>query len=187
MKAAKKKFKTVLRALEPADIKRTLRWHNDRALYETLGGTFQHVSRRTEEEWLRVKSVLSSRELNLALCLARGGRHIGNLYLRDVDWVARHAEVHMFIGDRAFRGRGYGGDALGQMVAYAFGTLGLERLYLYVLADNIPAVRLYESRGFRIEGRMRRHAFKAGVFKDVLVMGLCANSAHALPSRRPVA
>jgi RimJ/RimL family protein N-acetyltransferase len=174
MKTKGKDSKVELRALEPADIKRTLRWHNDPALYETLGNTFQHVSRRTEEEWLRCKSVLSSSELNLAICLARGGRHIGNLYLRDVDWVARRGEIHLFIGDPRDRGRGYGADALRQMITHAFGTLGLARLFLFVRADNRPAVRLYRRCGFEVEGRLRRHIFKRGRFKDVLVMGLCA-------------
>jgi RimJ/RimL family protein N-acetyltransferase len=173
---AGKKSKTVLRALEPADIKRTLKWHNDPKLYKTMGGTFQHVSQRAEEEWLRARSVLSSRELNLAICVARDMRHIGNLYLREVNWTARNGEIQMFIGERGDQGRGYGKDALLQLIAYAFGTLGLERLYLFLMADNARALALYQGCGFVVEGRMKNHAFKDGEFKDVLVMGLCVSS-----------
>jgi RimJ/RimL family protein N-acetyltransferase len=162
-----------LRALEPGDLPRTLRWHNDVALYEQLGGMFRFVSRAAEREWLRARCRGQGDELALALCLRRGGTHIGNVYLRNIDWVARRAEVHIFIGAVRHRGKGYGTSALRQIVAHAFDRLGLQRLYLYVLAENTAAIRTYAHGGFQVEGRLRRHAYKDGRFKDMLVMGLC--------------
>jgi diamine N-acetyltransferase len=47
-------------------------------------------------------------------------------------------------------------------------------LHLLVLEDNKPAIKVYEKCGFVVEGRLRRHVFKNGKFKDVLFMGLCA-------------
>jgi RimJ/RimL family protein N-acetyltransferase len=132
------------------------------------------VSRQTEEAWLQQKAASAPGEINLAICLTPAGEHIGNLYLRDINWVARHAEIHMFIGETKLRGKGYGASALRQIMAHAFDTLGLQRIFLYVLADNRAAIRLYETCGFVVEGRLKRHAFKSGKFKDMLVMGLCA-------------
>lgn len=163
-----------LRALEPEDIERTLQWHNDAALYEFLGGAFRFVSRAVEEEWLKRKCGSAGGEVNLAICVTKTGRHIGNIYLRNIDWIARHAEMQIFIGDVSQRRHGHGASALRQLTCHAFRTMGLQRMYLYVLADNAAAVQVYEKCGFVVEGRMRRHAFKAGQFKDVLVMGLCA-------------
>jgi len=163
-----------LRALEMADLDRTLRWHNDPVLYETLGGAFRPVSRAVEREWLRRKRAPTAQEINLAVCAAKGRRHVGNIYLRNLDWVARYGELHLFIGDRSDRGKGYGRSAVRQMADLAFRTLGLRRLYLRVLADNAAAIKTYEKCGFVVEGRLRRHAFKGGRFKDMLVMGLCA-------------
>ena len=90
-----------------------------------------------------------------------------------MDVRARHGEVHLFLGDRPNRSKGYGSSALRQLVRLAFATLGLQRLYLYVLADNAAAIRTYAKCGFAVEGRLRRQAFKQGRFKDMLVMGLC--------------
>jgi RimJ/RimL family protein N-acetyltransferase len=159
-----------LRALEPGDIERVHKWHNDPELYQTLGGTMRFVSVAIEEQWLRDKSRVSDREVNLAICLASSCEHIGNIYLRDIDWVARHAEIHILIGDETHRGRGNGESAVRQLVAYAFKTLGLQKIYAFVLADNRRAVRSYEKCGFTVDGALRRHAFKAGQYKDVLVM-----------------
>ena len=172
-----------LRALEIDDLERTHQWHNDPVLYQTLTGTFRYVSRAAEEAWLREKLKYTNQELNLAICLTGDSQHIGNIYLREIDWVARRAELSIFIGETKQRSKGYGQEALRLLIKYSFEDLGLLSLYLFVLEDNRPAIRLYEKGGFVIEGKLRQHAFKSGGFKDVLVMGLCADTAdlgHAL-------
>lgn len=164
-----------LRCLEPDDLERTYKWHNDPKLYESLGGVFRYVSRASEEEWLRKASSYSANEVSLAICLTNGGRHIGNVYLRNIDWVSRRAELHIFIGEPNERSNGYGTAAVNQVLQHAFQDLGLHRVYLFVLEDNKPAIRTYEKCGFAVEGRLRQHAFKGGAFKDVVVMGICSN------------
>jgi RimJ/RimL family protein N-acetyltransferase len=47
------------------------------------------------------------------------------------------------------------------------------RIYLYVLANNSAAIAAYQKCDFATEGRLRRHALKAAVFEDMLVMGFC--------------
>jgi len=162
-----------LRALEHGDLDRIHLWHNDRALYETLAGTFRYVSRVVEEDWLRSAQTSSPYQINLAICLVSTAQHIGNIYLRDIDWVARRAELHIFIGDPQQRGKGNGRAAVRLLLDYAFRDLGLHRIYLFVLADNQPAIRAYIACGLRQEGVLRNHAYKAGRFVDVIVMGIC--------------
>jgi RimJ/RimL family protein N-acetyltransferase len=161
-----------LRALEISDLERTHRWHNDFELYKTLIGSFHYVSRETEEEWLRKKQTFSPNEINLAICRMEDHQHIGNIYLRSFDWIARNAELHIFIGERENRSKGYGQEAVHQIITYAFKELGLYRLYLPVLEENHAAVRVYEKCGFKLEGKLRKHVFKSGEFKDVLFMGV---------------
>src|SRR5512139_1668414 len=120
---------TYLRALETSDLERVFAWHNTPALYENLGGNFRWVSHAVEEEWLRRRSVYSGNEVNLAICTSDSQEHIGNIYLRDIDWVARHAELHIFIGVQDQRGRGYGESALRQALAHGFRDLGLQRIF----------------------------------------------------------
>jgi diamine N-acetyltransferase len=164
-----------LRAIELDDLERTNKWHNDPELYSTLG-TFRYVSRSADEEWLRKKLAYSSMELNLAICRVDDSEHIGNIYLRNIDWTARHAELHIFIGEANQRGKGYGQAAVKLLTDHAIKDLGLLRLYLMVLEDNLSAIKMYEKCGFIIEGKLRHHAFKNGMFKTVLFMGLCAGN-----------
>ncbi len=163
-----------LRSLELDDLDRIHKWHNDPALYETMLGTFRYVSRAAVEEWLHKKMAYSTQEVNLAICLTSNSQHIGNTYLRNIDWGARHAETSIFIGEPDQRSKGWGTAVLRLRSKHAFEDLGLQRLYSFILADNKAAIKLTEKYGYVVEGRLRKHVFKGGEFKDVLVMGFCA-------------
>ena len=163
-----------LRALEPSDLDRTWKWHNDQELYATLVRPFRYVSRAAEEEWIRRKAAYSQTEIQLAICLKQGDQHIGNISLTDIDWVARHAGVGIFLGEAKYQSKGYGQQAMRLLLRHAFHDLGLHHVYLVVLDDNARAIRLYEKCGFVVEGRLRQHAYKRGQFRDLIFMGICA-------------
>jgi RimJ/RimL family protein N-acetyltransferase len=165
-------FPVFLRALEESDIERTYRWHNDAKLYDTLCSPYRPVSKACEADWLRRKTSCSNTEINLAICVNQTGDHVGNIYLRDIDWIVRSAGLHLFIGSSEHRGKGYGKAAVEQLLQRAFCDLNLNRVYLEVLADNTAAIRTYENCGFELEGRLKKHAFKLGRYKDVLMMGI---------------
>jgi RimJ/RimL family protein N-acetyltransferase len=173
-----------LRALEESDIERTYCWHNDARLYDTLGDSFRPVSRASEAEWLRRKASYSTTEINLAICLSPTGEHVGNIYLRGIDWVARRSALHIFIGCSEHRSKGYGQAAVCQLLHRAFLDLNLNRIYLEVLADNIAAVKAYEKCGFELEGRLKNHSFKLGRYKDVLVMGISSDKFKQLEGKK---
>jgi len=164
-----------LRALELTDLDRTSKWHNDPKLYEMLIRPFRYVSRVAEEEWLRRRTAYCRTEARLAICLKRNSEHIGNIYLADIDSVSRHACAGIFIGHEEHRSKGYGRQAMRLLLNHAFDDLGLHRVYLTVLEDNQRAIRSYEACGFVVEGRLRQHGFKQGRFKDLILMGICAD------------
>jgi len=132
------------------------------------------VSLQAEEEWLRKRLTYSITEVNLAVCRKQNSGHIGNIYLRDIDWIARHADLHIFIAEPADRGKGYGFAAMQLLIRHAFDDLGLRRIHLRVLEDNESAIRLYKRCGFQVEGVLRGHAYKNGQWRNVLAMGLCS-------------
>lgn len=155
-----------------SDLERTFKWHNDERLYDTLIGNWRPITREIEQAWLLTKIGHDPRCLNLAIC-TRGGDHIGLVYLNDIDLVAKKAQLDIFIGEPQDRGRGYGRAAVKECIRRAFEELGLQRVYLFVLADNEAAIRTYAACGLVEEGTLRRHAFKSGEFKDVKVMAIC--------------
>jgi len=97
---------------------------------------------------------------------------VGSTFIRDIDPVNRRGEFGIFIGDDATRGRGVGTEAARQIVAHGFTELGLNRIYLRVLAHNAGAVHSYEKVGFVREGCLRKDVILDGVPTDVILMAI---------------
>jgi ribosomal protein S18 acetylase RimI-like enzyme len=70
-----------------------------------------------------------------------------------------------------YRGKGIG-SRLMEETLIAAKKFGIERVELEVYASNIPAIKLYEKRGFSHEGVKRKARKLDGVFDDVLMMAL---------------
>jgi diamine N-acetyltransferase len=166
--------KVYLRSLEESDLDSCYKWHTDEKLYENLVNSYRHVSKQMERSWIETKCQYSSSEINLAICIKEINTHIGNIYLRDIDWISRRGHLGIFIGEVVNRSKGYGQSAVKLLLKYAYNDLGLNKIVLDVLAKNQQAIHVYEKIGFRIEGTFRQHVYKCGVWQDVIYMGLLA-------------
>jgi aminoglycoside 6'-N-acetyltransferase len=54
----------------------------------------------------------------------------------------------------AFQGRGYGTEAVGALVAYAFDTLGADVVRAHASAENAPSIRVAQKVGMRLVERI---------------------------------
>jgi putative acetyltransferase len=86
--------------------------------------------------------------------------------------LAHVGRVELLV-DARFRGRGLGGALLDHAITSARAEGVLTRLALAVFADNEPAIALYQSRGFLVEGRrVGEVRMEDGTYRDDLLMGL---------------
>ena len=107
------------------------------------------------------------------------GEYLGQIDLFSINWRMRSGEMAIVVAKEAKRGRGTGTEAVRLMLAFAFGTLGLERVELEVATGNQRAMRCYEKAGFRLEG-VKRHAFMVdGQYADLAVMAVLAEEWRA--------
>jgi RimJ/RimL family protein N-acetyltransferase len=72
---------------------------------------------------------------------------------------------------REWRGRGVGRRLMETAIDVARTSAELSRLSLRVFASNAPALRLYESMGFAVEGRRPGHLRVRGRADDLILMG----------------
>lgn len=100
------------------------------------------------------------------------GKYIGQCALFNIDSIAQACELGITIGDKEYWGRGYGRDAIGLLLWYAFVQRNVHRVWLKVHADNERAIRSYCSCGFKEEGRLRSHVWTNGHYEDLVIMGL---------------
>ncbi len=70
----------------------------------------------------------------------------------------RKAFIYDFVIDEAFRGKGYGKQALAAMDEQ-LKSMNTESVALHVFGDNITAQELYKKAGFEITGMHMRKRF----------------------------
>ena len=99
-------------------------------------------------------------------------RVIGFIELDGFDWAARSGWVGIGISDPAYRGKGYGTEAMRLLLRYAFDVLNLNRLNLNVVSHNDRAIRSYEQVGFRYEGTQREVLCEENQRLDIVDMGI---------------
>lgn len=101
-----------------------------------------------------------------------GDHLIGFVVLFNLKWRNQTAQLAIGIGDREYRGQGYGQEALHLILQYAFVELGLRRVSLTVLDYNTRAIHAYERVGFQREGIERRAIWRNGRTFDLLHYGI---------------
>lgn len=88
-------------------------------------------------------------EIMFSVFHAKSGRWIGTAALFAIDAQNAQAECGRFIIDKSRTDeKGLGCEAVEAVCKIGFEELCLERLYLSVYEDNIPAVKTYERAGF---------------------------------------
>ena len=170
--------RVVLRPIDEHDTEAVLRW---RARPDVVAQLFSERAPTRDEHlaWLARLRERDDRE-EFVIVERATGRSIGTIGLSAIDRRDGRGEYGILIGEPDARGRGLAAEASRLLLEHAFDVLGLHRVYLHVLADNVRALVLYEALGFQREGLLRDHARKDGRFRDVVVMGLLSHARSRL-------
>ena len=152
--------------LERRHLEKTLEWANDPELMQLLNRAHT-VSREEHEQWF---NALQKREDCCYFAIKDvDGAHLGNVWLWDIDFRHRRAELRIVMGlDRA--GKGAGTEAISRLCDYAFEQLNLHKVYAYVLALNPRARRSFEKADFVLEGTLREDRWTGESFIDVYLL-----------------
>lgn len=159
-----------LRRLIEEDLPQILEWRNSERIRSMV---YSEATITPEEHraWFeRQATVVDGGPLAFTL----DGRLTGLLNLSQVDPVHRRCFIGYYIGPaNAPKGIGTAMGAIGLL--HAFDDMGMHRVWAEILAVNEISIRLLQRFGFRQEGLMREHAFKAGAWVDTGVFGILEN------------
>jgi RimJ/RimL family protein N-acetyltransferase len=164
--------KVTLRAVEKEDQETLWRWWNYLEVELAGGGDFPLL---ISLERLRTRFEREEREGardKTDFMIETGGASIGHCGLFHADLTARHCELGIHIGEKDYWGRGYGREAVGLLLDYAFRIRNFRRVWLEVHAANERAIRAYRACGFVEEGRMREHVWLDGRYVDNVIIGV---------------
>ena len=164
----------VLRQLSEKDAPLMLEWMHD---YDTqksfqkymLNVTLEDARRFCREAKLNGKPK-QGENMHLAV-VNDGDEYLGTVSLKNINLEYHSAELAISLRKKA-RGQGVAKEAVELLLKKGFEEIGLHRVYLTVLADNIAAIKLYEKCGFIYEGELRDHIFKNGRYVSWKLYGM---------------
>ena len=145
----------------------TLQWMNDPEFMTLLNRT--HVIDEDEHAaWLR--ALPGRQDVRYFAVEDHEGRHLGNVWLAEIDAYHRKAEVRIVIGRREAQNAGVGTQAIDLVSRVGFDELGLQRLSAFVLAFNVRAVRAFERAGFAVEGVLKQDRRSGDGWVDAIAL-----------------
>lgn len=153
----------VIREFRPSDIPALNALHNDPAVAASL----LQVPFTTDierGEWIRQSPT------QRGLVADIDGEPVGLLGLTIYTRRRSHVGSLGMAVRRDVQGQGIGKLLLAAAIDLADDWYNVRRLELEVYTDNTPAVRLYQSFGFEVEGTMRAYAFRLGEYVDAYAM-----------------
>jgi len=96
---------------------------------------------------------------------------LGSISMMRLEWEYRRGEVGYWLARQA-RGRGHATRAVGLICAWAFSSLGLERIQLFAATGNAASQRVAERSGFTREATMRSYMRGKDGLQDMVAFGL---------------
>lgn len=158
-----------LSAFDERHLDNVRRWVNDPAIADLLDRAFP-VSDTEHQKWY--SNIIQRQDCVFFAIETSDGKHIGNVWLWNIDWRHRKAEVRVLIGPTDQQGRGLGTEAIRLASTFAFRKLNLHRVYAYVLSNNPRAKRAFEHAGFVEEGVLRHDRWSNGEYIDSFILGM---------------
>jgi UDP-4-amino-4,6-dideoxy-N-acetyl-beta-L-altrosamine N-acetyltransferase len=164
--------KVVLRKINELDTANIVRWRNSESVKMNLF-TQSELSAEQHLDWLKnkVESGLCDQYI-IVISEDNTCTDVGTVFIKNIDRKNKKGEFGIFIGEESYRGKGYAQEATKQILEIGFSELNLNRIYLYVMSDNIAGIKAYKKAGFEIEGILKEDYLRGDKFIDIVVMGI---------------
>ncbi len=153
------------------DVELFTEWLNDFEITDYTGRSAMLTTLAGEKKYLEENS---SPEATFVIVTIEGDKMIGTVSLEDINNINRTATLGIFIGDKDYRDKGYGTEAIKLILEYGFKYMNLNNIKLDLMAFNTRALKCYEKCGFKEYGRRRKCKFINGKYYDSISMDILA-------------
>lgn len=168
--------KVNLRAVEKDSIEQFRQWRNRPELRRYFR-EYRELSSTMQNAWYENRVLSDDKQVNFEIRFK--DTLIGHCGLYYIDWIHRHAEFGIYIGDDSFRSGGFGSDALRTLVKYGFNDLNLNKIWCEVYTNN-DALDIYRHIGFTDEGVLRQHYYNEGKYWDSTMLSMLKSECEFL-------
>lgn len=165
----------VLRAMEPEDLDLLYQIENDTKLWN-IGLTNVPYSRYVLHDYIATSSgdIYTDKQVRLII---ENEEHqtIGLVDIMNFNPQNRRAEMGIVVQE-AFRQKGYGKDAIQEVMRYAKEVLHLHQLYVVVNSSQKPTIGLFLRMGFKETCQLKDWLYDGEVYHDATLLQCCLSS-----------
>jgi len=159
-----------LRTVEKEDLNYIKRWYNDKEIRMLSGIDVPTTEQYMEEFYDKVQD--TSDRIWFMVVEKENNNVIGEVGLLRMYHSWRTTDLTIIIGEKAYRGKGYGKEAILLLMDYAFGHLNFHRISIGVVGFNDNALKFYEKIGFKQEGIQRDGYYYDYKYHDFIMMSI---------------
>lgn len=156
--------------LEKEHVETVKKWRNDEEIRKYFFN-YHFINQVQQEEWFE-RYCKDNKQIIFAIIESESNNFIGTIGLSNIDHFNQRAELGTLIGNNNYWGKGFATKASLIVLNYAFNNMNLNKIYCQILDSNTGSIKKNEKVGFKIEGRLKDHAFNDGAFHDVILMGI---------------
>ncbi len=156
-----------LRALEPEDLAFIYAIENDESIWE-MSNTCTPYSKFLIRQYLENahQDIYEAKQLRLAICKNNTFEAIGLIDLFEFDPKNMRAGVGIIIQQELNRQLGFGKEALGLVINFAFKKLQLHQLFANIGTENKASLALFTTFGFESIGIKKDWNYTNNSFHD---------------------
>lgn len=158
----------LLRPVERGDLGRIYGWRRQTAVAKWMFSDHE-IGQAEHARWID-SLIAATVPSHWVMCL--DDLPVGVVNLAVSEAVPHRCSLGIYVAEPSAHGSGAGTAAMLFLLDEAFERREFEKLTCEAFSDNTPALRLYESVGFKREGMLRSHVKKAGRLRDVAVLSM---------------
>ena len=151
------------------DVEKYTEWMNDFEVTDYTGRSHQILTIEAEKNYLEAHI---NEEATFAIVESKTDKLLGSIGLHKIDHFKRTATLGIFIGDKDYRSKGYGTEAIRLLLDYGFNYMNLHSVKLELMSFNERALKCYKKCGFKETGRIRENRFINGNYYDTITMDI---------------
>jgi len=155
------------------------KWMNDPELLYYDDDQPEPIQRKSKEDIERIMNRLIEAHpkankdiIHFAIHEADDEELIGYCMIAFIDNYHRKCKLGLVIGEHELWGKGYGKDALKQLIDYCFDNLNMNRIQAEVYSHNTRSIKLFTKLGFILDGVLKESVLKNGEYIDEHIYAL---------------
>jgi RimJ/RimL family protein N-acetyltransferase len=158
-----------LKKLESDYLPHIYKWRNDPELMRFYG-LYPILSLDKVQEEIKTNKNLKNR-LDF-IVLSKNRDPIGMVWLRRIDWINSNCELNCMIGEKNFRSKVFGAEAIFLLLLFCMNELNLHKVHAKIIEFAHESHALVSNAGFKKEAVLKKMVFQDGKYRDLIVYGL---------------